>query len=126
MGFYSAFKGLKYPESLLSLNMGRNLPIHFIPSNVLLNICKFIISLRMRPPHNKITSKLLPCSTSHTPVTDGHHMTVQIITFFVICYSSPITLHYKLMANLKTACHNSKKMHFILNKLQFSDTSTAI
>ena len=78
---------------LSSLNIGRNLTIQFIPSDVFLSICKVLIFLLMRHPHSGFTSTLLSCSTSRTPVTDVHQMSVQIITFFVICYNSQITLH---------------------------------
>jgi hypothetical protein len=92
---------LRSPEVvLLSLNIGRDLPIQLIPSDVFLNICELITFLLMRHPYSGFTSTLLSCSTSFTPVTDGHQMSAQIITFVVMCYNSQLTLHYTAVINL--------------------------
>jgi hypothetical protein len=69
-----------------------------------LNICKLLIFLLMRHPHSEIASTLLLFSTSCPPVTDGHQMSVQIITFVVMCYSSHITLHYNTVLKESKNC----------------------
>jgi len=89
------------PIAFLPLNIGRNLTIQFIPSNVFLNICNLLLIFLLIPsPHSEFTSTLLSCSTSFNPVTDGHYTSVQIITFVVMCYNSQITLHYNAVTNL--------------------------
>ena len=91
----------KRPIVLFSLNIGRNLPIRFIPSVVFLNICKLLIFLLMRHSCNEITSKLLSCSTSRTPVTDVHKC--QYRSLHLLPCAVTHTLHYTLILALKKA-----------------------
>ena len=46
------------PGALLTLNIGRYLPVQFIPSGLYLNICKLLIFLLVRHPYSGITSTI--------------------------------------------------------------------
>ena len=88
---------------LFSFSIGRNLPILFISSVVFLNICKLLIFLLTRHPCNEITSKLLSCSTSRTPVTDGHQC--QYRSLHLLPCAVTHTLHYTIILFLNKAKH---------------------
>ena len=84
--------------------------IQFIASDVFLNIFKLLDFLLMRHPYSEFTYILLSCSTSRTPITDGHNMSVQIITSVAICHNSPITDGHQMSVQIITSvaiCHNS-------------------
>jgi len=51
----------------------------------------------MRHPHSRFTSNACPAAP-RLHGTEGHHTSVQIITFIAMCYNSTITLNYNTVS----------------------------
>ena len=82
------------PVALLPLNIGRNLPMQFITSDVFLNIFELLIFLLMRHPHSGFTSTLLSCSTSRTPLQTV--TTCQYTSLYLLSCAIIHRLHYTI------------------------------
>ena len=64
----------------------------------------------MRHAYSGFTSTISSCSTPRTPISDGHQMSVEIITYVAICHNSPITDGHQMSVQIITyvaICHNS-------------------